>query len=106
MPQIGEPVPAPRVTRRRPRDEQAMAAVQALIEAPEGYAIPCQGWEGDTPEEREANARKFGNRVQGYAERDHGLKVHASFDPTNATLYLSVAATEAPADGATHHSSE
>lgn len=98
-PTIGEPVAVPRLTRRRPRDHDAEQAVRAVIELHTAEeAIPVTGFADMNVEEREDAARKFGNRVQGYADRDHKIKVRASYDRETETLYLTLRDPEGEVD--------
>lgn len=85
MPNIGEPVPTPRVKRDRPRDPEAMEAVDALLHSPEGTSVPVTGFDD------EEDARRYGGRVQGYVARDHEhLSVRTTYNRSEETLYLTL----------------
>lgn len=81
---IGEPVPTPRVKRDRPRDPEAVEVMDLLLQSPEGFSIPVTGFAD------EEDARRFGGRVQGYANRDHDATVRTTYHRDSGTLYLTL----------------
>lgn len=84
MPNIGEPIPTPRVKRDRPRDPEAMRAVEALLNSPEGTSVPVNGFAD------EDEARRYGGKVQGYVARDHELTVRTHYNRHDAVLILTL----------------